>query len=142
MNVSLVLVSHSRKLAEGVAELAGQMTGGGVALYPVGGSDDGNGSGDGDGGGLGTSAPNILAALEEALQGGGSALVLMDLGSAALNAALALELLQEGRERAALAEAPLVEGAVLAAVEAASGSDLNAVRAAAEGAGALKKLPD
>jgi len=40
----------------------------------------------------------------------------------------------------ALAEAPLVEGAFLAAFEAATGGDLRTVQAAAEEGGALKKM--
>ncbi|AAF12590.1 dihydroxyacetone kinase phosphoryl donor subunit DhaM [Deinococcus radiodurans] len=132
MSVTLVIVSHSAKLAEGVAEFVGQMNAGQVELEAVGGTDDGL---------LGTSATRIHAALERATQAGGEALVLMDLGSARLRSELALDLLrEEQRVRVALAEAPLVEGAFLAAFEAATGGDLRTVQAAAEEGGALKKM--
>lgn len=124
--VALVVVSHSDLLARGVAELAGQMTGGTVPITPVGGAEDGS---------LGTSAARIEAALRDLLGRGHAVLVLLDLGSAAMNAALALELLpEEQRARVQVADAPLVEGAVLAAVAAAGGDDLESVaREAATG---------
>lgn len=127
MTVHLVIVSHSAQIAEGVCALAGQMGGGGVRLIAAGGTEEGE---------LGTSAPRIHAALEDALQApDDAALILLDLGSAAMNAALALELLTpEQRTRARIAQAPIVEGAVLAAVSAAGGADL--ATAAAEAASA------
>lgn len=122
--VGLVIVSHSQKLAEGVAELAGQMTGGGVPIEAAGGSDEGA---------LGTSAPRIVTALEQVLARAGGAVILLDLGSAAMNAALALEMLDEAqRAQVRIANAPLVEGAVLAAVAAAGDDDLNTVCREAE----------
>ena len=59
--------------------------------------------------------------------------VLVDLGGAEMNAEMAIELLEDGRgERVRVCNAPLVEGAVIAAVEASGGADLAAVCAAAE----------
>ena len=67
-------------------------------------------------------------------------LVLMDLGSAVLSAELALDLLDdERRERVRLTAAPLVEGAVAAAVAAGVGDPLEAVAAAARGGLAAKR---
>ena len=132
MSVSLIIVSHSARLAEGVAELVGQMNGGQVNVLPVGGTDDGT---------LGTSVTRIGQAMEEALVQGGEALILLDLGSAYLSSATALEFLTpEQRARVQLADAPLVEGAFLAAFEAASGSTLDEVRAAAEEGKAMPKI--
>ena len=124
--VALVVVTHSDLLARGVPELAGHMTGGTVPITPVGGAEDGS---------LGTSAARIEAALRDLLGRGHAVLVLLDLGSAAMNAALALELLpEEQRARVQVADASLVEGAVLAAVAAAGGDDLESVaREAATG---------
>ena len=124
--VALVLVSHSRALAEGAAELAGQMAPG-VLLLPAGGMQDG---------GLGTSFDLVEAALLEATQDGRSAVVLTDLGSAVLTAESVLDLLDEHvAERVRLADAPFVEGAVAAAVTAHGGADLTGVLASAEQAG-------
>lgn len=124
--VGLVLVSHSAALADGVAELARQMAPD-VALWPVGGSDDG---------GLGTSFERISAALTELGPAGG--IVLYDLGSARLTTETALEFLDETTaNRIELVDAPLVEGALAAAVAAQGGGDRAEVVAAARGVGNL-----
>jgi PTS hybrid protein len=74
--------------------------------------------------------------------GAGQALVLLDLGSAALSLELATEeLSDEERARVRISEAPLVEGAVLAAVQASIGASIDDVAAAAEGAASMTKLP-
>lgn len=125
VQVALVLVSHSRLIAEGLAELAGQMAPD-VTLLPAGGMPDG---------GLGTSYDAIEAALEQATADGRSAVVLTDLGSAVMTAQSVLEMLDEPvADRVRLADAPLVEGAVAAAVAAQGGAGVEGVLAAAEGA--------
>ena len=126
--VALVLVSHSRALAEGAAQLAGQMAPG-VLILAAGGMDDG---------GIGTSYDAIEAALSEATAGGRSAVVLTDLGSAVLTAEAVLDLAEpELVERVLLADAPFVEGSVAAAVTAHGGADLATVHAAAEAAAGM-----
>lgn len=123
--IGLVLVSHSAALAGGVAELSAQM-GEGVTIAAAGGTDDGE---------IGTSLELVMAAIAEADSGDG-AIVLYDLGSAQMTAEMALEMLDdEQRSRVLLVDAPLVEGAISAATEAAGGADLGTVRAAAEAAG-------
>lgn len=125
--VALVLVSHSRALAQGAVELAGQMAPG-VLLLAAGGMQDG---------GLGTSYDMVESAILEATQDGRSAVVLTDLGSAVLTAESVLELADEDvATRVRLADAPFVEGAVAAAVTAHGGADLATVLAAAVHAGA------
>ncbi|HEX9314345.1 MAG TPA: dihydroxyacetone kinase phosphoryl donor subunit DhaM, partial [Actinomycetota bacterium] len=121
--VGLVVVSHSSRLAEGVVELAREMGGATVAIEAAGGLEAT--------GALGTSATLIAAAIERAWSEDG-VLVVMDLGSAVLSAEAALELLDEGRgERVLLCDAPLAEGAVIAAVAAGSGASLADVAAEA-----------
>jgi phosphoenolpyruvate-protein phosphotransferase/dihydroxyacetone kinase phosphotransfer subunit len=123
--VGLVIVSHSATLAEGVAELARGM-GAEVPIELAGGIDAPEPA-------LGTDATRVLEAIERADQGDG-VLVLMDLGSAVLSAEMALDLLSpERRERVLLCEAPLVEGAVAAAVTAKLGASLEDVAAEARG---------
>jgi PTS hybrid protein len=120
--VGIVVVSHSRRLAEGVCEIAEQMAAGMVTIRPAGGTEDGA---------LGTSANTIAKAIQTADSGEG-VLVLMDLGSAVLSAETALEFLpDEQRARVALSDAPVVEGAVVAAVEASIGRKLHEVADAA-----------
>ena len=132
MAVGVVIVSHSAKLAEGIVELAGQMAQGKVRILAAGGATDGA---------LGTAPDNVLEAIGAADTGDG-VLVLLDLGSAAMAAEMAIEQLPpEQRARTLISEAPVVEGAVLAAVEASVGSPLAAVAETANGARALAKLP-
>jgi phosphoenolpyruvate---glycerone phosphotransferase subunit DhaM len=126
--VGIVLVSHSVRLAEGAADLAGQVSGGTVRVLAAGGTDDG---------GLGTSAEKIAEAVTGAETGAG-VLVLPDLGSAVLTVRAMLE--EQPGARVVLADAPFVEGAVAATVTAATGADLKAVAQAAEEAWHARKL--
>lgn len=132
MTVGLVLVSHSAPLAEAAAEMARELAGPSTAVLAAGGTEDGR---------FGTSIDRIEAAVSAADSGEG-VLVLMDVGSAVLTAkALLAEL--EGDSDAPdirLADAPLVEGAIAAAVTASTGQDLDAVLAAAEQARGMRKL--
>ena len=131
MSVGLVVVSHSAKIAEGVVELAGQMAGE-VRIRAAGGTDDG---------GIGTDATLIAEAIAAADEGDG-VLVLVDLGSAVLSAQLAIDELvdQEVRGRARISDAPVVEGTVVAAVQASTGSSLDEVDQAARGAATMAKV--
>lgn len=123
MTVGLVIVSHSAQLAAGVKELAGQMTQGKTQIAAAGGA---------EGDILGTSADKILEAIQS-VDGPDGVLVLLDLGSAILSAEFALELLDdEQRNRVRLSFAPLVEGAVAAALEASLGRNLAQVQQIAE----------
>ncbi len=126
--VGLVLVSHSARLADGAAELAAQL-GGDVPVVGAGGLPDG---------GLGTSIELIEQAVRAADRGAG-VVILADLGSAVLTVKLLLDDADSLPGPVVLADAPLVEGAVSAAVAASSGADLDTVRAAAEEARDFRK---
>ncbi|MDO5051368.1 MAG: dihydroxyacetone kinase phosphoryl donor subunit DhaM [Pseudoclavibacter sp.] len=126
MSTGIVVVSHSADIAAGVVELAGQMAQG-VRILAAGGTEDG---------GIGTSYERIEAACRQALAGGGRAVILCDLGSAVMTSELFLDTLEGAeRERLLLVDAPLVEGAVAAGVQAAAGGSLAEVAEAARGAG-------
>lgn len=122
--VGIVVVSHSKRLAEGVAELAAQMAPQ-VAILASG--------GDGDGG-LGTDFNDVGSAMISADSGAG-VVVLYDLGSAKMVAEMAKEEAEDDG-RILVVDAPLVEGAVAAAVAAEGGAGLEDVAAAAAAAGA------
>lgn len=129
--VGLVVASHSASIAEGTVELARQMAGPDVRIVPAGGAVDGS---------LGTDATKIAAAIEAAEAGAG-VVVLADLGSSVLATRTALDLLgPEWTARVRLSRGPLVEGAVIAAVQASIGDPLDAVVAAADAAAGLDKL--
>ena len=129
--IGIVIVSHSARLAEGVLELARGMAGEDVKLAAAGGMAL-------PGQPLGTDPGLVLQAIESVYSEEG-VLVLMDLGSAVLSTEMALDMLPpEMRAHVALCEAPLVEGAVSAAVQARLGSPLAQVLAEARGALAFK----
>ncbi|MBK7200929.1 phosphoenolpyruvate--protein phosphotransferase [Candidatus Amarolinea dominans] len=125
--VGLVIVSHSYFLAQGVLELARQMAAPGVKIAAAGGLD-------GPDHALGTD-PFMVQQAIEAVDGPDGVLVLMDLGSAILSTEMALEFVtEETRQRVLLCEAPLVEGALAAAVQAGLGSSLAVTAAEARSA--------
>ena len=140
--VGIVVVSHSERAAEGIAEIAAEMAGD-TRIEPVGG--DGTG-------GIGTVPDAIEAAIDAAAGGGGDGddagagsdgdldpvVVLVDLGSAVMNADVAVEL---SDAEAVIADAPVLEGAVNAAVAATDPSaTVESVREQAEAARDIEKL--
>jgi PTS hybrid protein len=128
--VGIVLVSHSAALAEGTAEVAGQISGGTVRIATAGGTDDG---------GIGTSIAKIQRALGLADAGAG-VLIVPDLGSSVLTVRALLAEPGDFPEPLAVADAPFVEGTVAATVTAAAGGDIKAVLTAAQEARHVRKL--
>ena len=128
--VGLVLVSHSRALVEGLRDIVAQFGGDNVPVALAGGTPDGR---------LGTTADTIVAGIRDVLgpspAEADGAVVLFDFGSAALSLELALEALDPiERDRVRVPEAPLVEGAFAAGVQASIGASLDEVAAAAAAA--------
>ncbi|BCW56859.1 dihydroxyacetone kinase phosphoryl donor subunit DhaM [Arthrobacter sp. StoSoilB20] len=123
MTVGIVVVSHSSKIAEGSVELAAQMAPD-VELVAAGGTEDDR---------IGTSLEKVLAAVEQSLvdSGGDGVVVLADLGSAVMTAESAMEFASDP-DAVRLADAPLVEGLVAAAVAAQGGAGVEDVCKAAE----------
>jgi phosphoenolpyruvate---glycerone phosphotransferase subunit DhaM len=126
--VGIVVVSHSSEIASGLAELAVQMAGPEVRIERAGGADDGR---------LGTSEDLVRGAIKTAEQGEG-VVVLGDLGSAFLTVRHVLERNSNGRVR--VVDAPLVEGAIAAAVTSSAGLPLDDVARAAEETRGARKL--
>jgi PTS hybrid protein len=129
--VSLILVSHSYKVAYGIAELVEQVAGMYVPVFPVGGTRDG---------GLGTDSPRLLEILQRIAREPGG-VVIADIGSSvlAVRAAVA-ELALTQRGSVIFADAPFVEGAIAAAVAASTGASLGEVVRAAEQTRHVTKL--
>lgn len=122
-NVGIVIVSHSAKVAEGAADMVRQMVGDSVPLAYTGGNADG---------GLGTDVGAIADAIERAWSDAG-VVVLVDLGGAETNSEMAIEMLDDARrDKVLLSNAPLVEGAVIAAAEASGGASALQVKSMAE----------
>ena len=133
--VGLVLVSHSQTLVEGLRDIVAQFGGDEVPVELAGGTDDGR---------LGTNAVRITEAIRAVLGPdpavSDGVVLLLDFGSAALSVELALEdLTDEERAVVRVPEAPLVEGAFVAGVQASIGASLDEVAAAAVSATNLSK---
>ena len=128
--VGIVLVSHSAALAEGTAELAGQIAGGTVTIATAGGTEDGR---------IGTSIDKVERAVRLA-DGGAGVVILPDLGSSVLTVRALLSDADDLPDQVVVADAPFVEGAVAATVTAAAGGDVKAVLSAAEEARHARKL--
>ena len=133
--IGIVVVSHSSKVAEGICDMVQEISardGAKMPIYPAGGNAQG---------GLGTDPQKILDAIKKADQGEG-VVVLADLGSGVISSQAVRSLVDEPlRSRVRIADAPLLEGAVGAGVEAAADADssLDLVISTAEGARQLHK---
>ena len=99
--VGIVIVSHSKKLAEGVADLT-EMMAQGCPLAIAGGMENG---------GYGTSYEKIMRAVESVYREDGVA-ILFDMGSAAMTTEMVLEDLPY--ENVRMLDCPIAEGAVAA----------------------------
>ena len=127
--VGIVIVSHSQRLAEGVVELAG-MVAHDARIAAAGGMDDG---------GTGTSFRKIQKAIESVYSEDGVA-VLMDMGSAVMTTEMVFESMKGRRLR--MLDCPLVEGAVVAAMEASFGTPLEELACKTDETRRAKKIPE
>lgn len=122
-NVSIVIVSHSIDVARGTEDMVRQMVGDDVQVKHCGGDIDG---------GLGTNVGAILETIQAVYTEKGVA-ILVDLGGAETNTEMAIEMLDEAMQsNIVICNAPLVEGAVMAATEASGGASLAEVKNTAE----------
>ena len=125
--VGIVVVSHSQKLAEGAVELAKLMAGD-ANIVAAGGLDDGQ---------VGTSFEKIMSAVEEVHEEDGVA-VLMDMGSAVMTTEMVIEAL--GYDDVVMLDGPVVEGAIVAALESSMGTTLRDMQAKVDEARETRKL--
>jgi dihydroxyacetone kinase phosphotransfer subunit len=122
--VGLVLVSHSRPLAEAAVDLIRRTVHPNLSIACSGGIGDKREE-------LGTDAVEIQEAVTSVYSEEG-VLVLMDMGSAILSAETAKDFLDfQQQEKIVLSSAPLVEGGIAAAVQAQLGSPISDVAKAA-----------
>lgn len=111
--VELIIVSHSAKIAEGIQDLLKEMAPT-VPIHLAGGLEDGS---------IGTDVNRILEVIEEVNE---QALILSDIGSATMNAELALDL-YEGDKSIQFYDGPIVESAFVAAVSSGNGMDVKQI---------------
>ncbi|MFN4215504.1 dihydroxyacetone kinase phosphoryl donor subunit DhaM [Exiguobacterium sp.] len=107
------MVSHSAKIAEGIQDLLKEMAPA-VPIHLAGGLEDGT---------IGTDVNRILEVVEQVDE---AALLLSDIGSATMNAELALDL-YEGDKDVQFYDGPIVESAFVAAVSAGNGMNLEQI---------------
>lgn len=113
--VSVVIVSHSEEIALGMKEMIGQISEQ-IVVEVAGGTEDGD---------IGTSMEKINRAIERASSSIG-VLLFYDMGSAKMNAQFALE--ENNYENVEIIDAPLVEGAYIAAVKASIGKSASEIK--------------
>jgi phosphocarrier protein FPr len=131
--VGIVIVSHSAQLAKGILEMAGEMAGPQAPIAAVGGINGPSGQL------LGTDMNLILQAIERVYSDDG-VLILMDMGSAILNAEMAIEMLpDEKKTKVLLCSAPVVEGAIAAATSARLGRKISEIVREAHNGLTMKK---
>ena len=129
--IGFVLVSHSRKLAEGTAEL-GLMMAPDVPVEPAGGMEDGS---------TGTDYGRILAAVDKVSSvAEDGILVIMDMGSSCMTTEMVLEDRGDILPKALMVDCPFVEGTVAAMVSASMGMELSEVVKAAREACSVNKF--
>lgn len=128
--VGVVIVSHSSKVAEGVKELVSQMAVDGK-IAAAGGTADGR---------LGTDVEKIVNAINEVYSQDG-VLVLFDLGSAYMNAEMAIECLDlDMQDKVEIVDTALIEGALTAAVDASIGKSKEEIKESLKSM-CLNKMP-
>lgn len=125
--IGIVIVSHSKKIAEGVVELA-KMMAPTVHMQAAGGLDDGS---------IGTSFEKIRKAIEMVYSDEGVA-VLMDMGSAVMTTEMVIESMPD--HKIIMIDCPIVEGAVVAAVESLTSYSLAELTKRTIAAGFVKKI--
>lgn len=125
--VGIVVASHSSRLAEGVVEVA-KMMAPDVPIIAAGGMDDGS---------MGTSCRKIIGAVKQVYSDDGVALI-ADIGSSILTAEMAVEILK--RPNLKIVDCPIVEGAVIAAVESKLGKTLDEIETSAIRSRTIRKL--
>ncbi len=125
--VGLVIVSHSDSLAKSVVELTKIMASN-AQIAPAGGLEDGS---------FGTSFEKIQAAIESVYTDDG-VLVLMDMGSAVMTTEMVIEMLED--KKVEMVDCPLVEGAVVASIDAAAGMDFDTIKGDLAKVGGTRKF--
>lgn len=126
--VGLVLVSHSPDISKGLKKMLDEAQPK-VTVLDAGGTEEGE---------MGTSAMKIQTAIEKADNGDG-VVILVDFGSSVMNAEMAIDLIEDAHS-VKIANAPFIEGAYSAVMEAGFGKSLDDVVESAVQAKDTKKV--
>lgn len=114
----VVIVSHSAKLAEGLAEIVEEMNDGSVMVKAAGGA---------DGGRIGTNALKIQDAIEF-MEDRDNILLYVDMGSSIISTEAAIDMLDDDlQEKVQIVDCPIVEGAFAGVVQATITDDVEEI---------------
>ncbi|QVK03003.1 dihydroxyacetone kinase phosphoryl donor subunit DhaM [Mycoplasma mycoides] len=117
--VGIVVISHSNKIANGVVDLAKQMANE-VKIIPAGGTKDNL---------IGTDIDLIIDAINKAWDPNDGVVLLFDLGSALMNAQMAIEMLEPDKQnKIKIIDAALVEGTILAAINSSMNKNIDQIQ--------------
>ncbi|QVJ96552.1 PTS-dependent dihydroxyacetone kinase phosphotransferase subunit DhaM [Mycoplasma mycoides subsp. capri] len=117
--VGIVVISHSNKIANGVVDLAKQMANE-VKIIPAGGTKDNL---------IGTDIDLIIDAINKAWDPNDGVILLFDLGSALMNAQMAIEMLEPDKQnKIKIIDAALVEGTILAAIDSSMNKNIDQIQ--------------
>nr|WP_080598687.1 dihydroxyacetone kinase phosphoryl donor subunit DhaM [Mycoplasma mycoides] len=117
--VGIVVISHSNKIANGVVDLAKQMANE-VKIIPAGGTKDNL---------IGTDIDLIIDAINKAWDPNDGVILLFDLGSALMNAQMAIEMLEPDKQnKIKIIDAALVEGTILAAINSSMNKNIDQIQ--------------
>lgn len=117
--VGIVVISHSNKIANGVVDLAKQMANE-VKIIPAGGTKDNL---------IGTDIDLIIDAISKAWDSNDGVILLFDLGSALMNAQMAIEMLEPDKQnKIKIIDAALVEGTILAAINSSMNKNIDQIQ--------------
>lgn len=117
--IGIILVSHSRKITDGLKDMLLEMVGEKSQIISSGGMDDSS---------IGTDPTKILDNIHS-LQDCEHILLFNEIGSSVLSSEMAIDLIDDEtlKNKCVLMNAPLVEGAFVAAVQSMVSNDLNAI---------------
>ncbi|WP_196593028.1 dihydroxyacetone kinase phosphoryl donor subunit DhaM [Pectinatus sottacetonis] len=128
--VGIIIVSHSLKAAEGIKEIAVEMAKPDQPISAVGGTTDGK---------LGIDLDRVEDAIEKMDEKDGM-ILFVDLGSAIICGDMIRNNKKINKKNVYIANAPILEGTVIATIEASLGSSVEKVLEVAEEAGKLPKF--
>jgi len=129
--IGIVIVSHSKKISDGIVEMCKEMTKDDIRIISAGGTRDGR---------LGTDATLIVEAICEANSGDG-VVILADIGSSIMSSEMAIEMVpDEIREKTIILDTPIVEGSLAAAIQACISNDLEEIKRSALEAKYMNKV--
>lgn len=129
LSTSILLLSHSKKLVDGLADLINELTGSQIRIATAGGEKE-----------LGVNPTMVLDAIDFIIESGSKEIIIFgDIGSAFISATSAIEMMSVDCV-VKIVDAPLVEGSIAAAMTLSIGSNIDEAIQAGQDAYKVTKL--